>query len=88
LQPEAVQGVLGRLGSTISKAVPKAQEVILYKMPTYTLRGGRWLYFAVWKQLYSIYAATEPAAAAFQDELASYRVDKGTIRFLRPRPSP
>jgi uncharacterized protein YdhG (YjbR/CyaY superfamily) len=87
-QPKTVQGVLERVRSTIRKAVPGAQEVISYKMPTYTLHGGRVLYFAVWKQHYSIYAATEPVVAAFQDELASYRVDKGTIRFLLSEPVP
>jgi uncharacterized protein YdhG (YjbR/CyaY superfamily) len=87
-QPEAVRGVLGRVRSTICKAVPGAREVISYKMPTYTLCGDRLLYFAVWKQHYSIYAATESVVAAFQDELASYRVDKGTIRFPLSEPVP
>ena len=32
-QPEAVRGVLGRLRSTIRKAVPEARELISYKMP-------------------------------------------------------
>ena len=58
-QPEAVRGILERVRSTIRKAVPGAQEVISYKMPTYTLNGERLLYFAVWKQHYSIYAATQ-----------------------------
>jgi uncharacterized protein YdhG (YjbR/CyaY superfamily) len=87
-QPVAVHGILGRLRSTIRKAVPEAQEIISYKMPTYTLHGGRLLHFAVWKQHYSIYAATEPVVAAFRDELASYRVDKGAIRFLLSEPVP
>jgi uncharacterized protein YdhG (YjbR/CyaY superfamily) len=46
------------------------------------------LYFAVWKQHYSIYAATEQVVAAFQDELASYEVYKGTIRFRLSEPVP
>src|ERR1035438_7921848 len=75
-QPEAVQGILGRVRGAIRKAAPGAQEVISYKMPTYTLHGCRSLYFAVWKQHYSIYAATEQVVAAFQSELASYEVDK------------
>jgi uncharacterized protein YdhG (YjbR/CyaY superfamily) len=87
-QPAAVQGILGRVRSTIRKAVPVAREVILYKMPTYTLHGGRLLHFAVWKQHYSIYAATERVVAAFQDELAPYKVDKGTIRFPLSEPVP
>ena len=80
-QPEAVQGILAQVRSAIRKAVPEAQEIISYQMPTYTLHGGRLLYFAVWKVHYSIYAATEQVIAAFQGELASYEVDKGTIRF-------
>lgn len=40
------------------------------------------------KQHYSIYAATELAAAAFKDELAWYELDKGTIRFLLSEPVP
>ena len=87
-QPEAVRGILGRVRNAIRKAVPRAQEVISYKMPTYTLYGRRLLYFAVWKQHYSIYAATEQVVAAFQKELVSYEVDKGTIRFPLSEPVP
>jgi uncharacterized protein YdhG (YjbR/CyaY superfamily) len=87
-QPADVQAILGRVRSAIRKAVPDAQEVISYKMPTYTLDGGRLLYFAVWKQHYSLYAATGQVVAAFQDELASYKVDKGTIRFPLSEPVP
>ena len=87
-QPEAVQAVLGRVRSAIRTAVPAAQEVISYNMPTYTLYGGRLLNFAVWKQHYSIYAATAQVLAAFQGELASYAVDKGTIRLPLSQPVP
>ncbi len=57
-------------------------------MPNYTLYGSRLLYFAVWKQHYSIYAATQQVVAAFRDELASYDVHKGTIRFPLSEPVP
>ena len=58
-QPGAVQGILGRVRRAIRKAAPEAQEVISYRMPTYMLHGSRLLYFAAWRQHYSIYAATE-----------------------------
>lgn len=87
-QPEAVRGILERVRSTIRKAVPGAEEVISYKMPTYKLHGGAVLYFAVWKQHYSLYAATESVVAAFKDELASYEINKGTIRFPLSQPVP
>jgi uncharacterized protein YdhG (YjbR/CyaY superfamily) len=86
--PESVRRILERVRSTIRKAVPEAREVISYRMPTYTLDGARLLYFAVWKHHYSIYAATEQVVAAFQDELASYEIDKGTIRFPLSAPVP
>ena len=87
-QPVAVQRVLERVRNAIRGAVPDAQEVISYKMPTYTLCGGRLLYFAVWKKHYSIYAATEQVVSAFRGELAAYKVDKGTIRFPLSEPVP
>ncbi len=87
-QPDAVQGILRRVRSVIRKAVPEAQEIISYKMPTYKMYGDRLLYFAAWKQHYSIYAATEQVMAEFKDELASYQVDRGTIRFPLSEPVP
>src|ERR1017187_10544076 len=87
-QAEVVQGILRRVRNTIRKALPGSQEVISYRMPTYTLYGARLLYFAVWKQHYSIYAATEQVVAAFKDELASHKADKGRSRFPLSEPVP
>ena len=66
---------------TILKALPKAEEVISYNMPAYRLNGGIVLYFAGWKQHYSIYPANEHLVTAFKTELAPYKVNRGTIRF-------
>jgi uncharacterized protein YdhG (YjbR/CyaY superfamily) len=87
-QPGPVQEILSRVRGAIRHAVPEAQELISYKMPTYTLHGARLLYFAVWKHHYSLYAATAKVVAAFHDELASYKIDKGTIRFPLSEPVP
>ena len=87
-QPEAVQGVLERVRSTIRKALPGAEEVISYQMPTYKLHGDRVLYFAAWRQHYSLYAATARVVAAFKDDLAPFKIDKGTIRFPLAQPVP
>jgi|SRR5271157_2856038 len=87
-QPEAVRGALQRVRSTIRQAVPEAEEVISYKMPTYKLRGDRVLYFAGWKQHYSLYGATAGVVAAFQDDLAPYEIHKGTIQFPLSEPVP
>ena len=80
-QPEAVQGILKRVRDAIRRAVPGAEEVISYKIPTYKLHGRPVLYFAGWRQHYSLYPATDHVLAAFKDALAPYEVNKGTIRF-------
>ncbi len=87
-QPGAVQGILGLVRSAIRKALPGADEVISYKIPTYKQQGRAVLYFAGWKQHYSLYPASESLVAAFKDELASYTVNKGTIRFPLAEPVP
>lgn len=80
--------MLQRVRSTIRKAVPEAEEVISYKIPTYKLPGGTVLYFAGWKQHYSLYPANGRVVAAFKDELAPYEISKGTIRFPLSQPVP
>jgi uncharacterized protein YdhG (YjbR/CyaY superfamily) len=87
-QPEAVRSILGRVRGAIRKAVPEAEEVISYQIPTYKLQSGPVLYFAGWKRHYSLYPATGRVIAAFKDELASYEIDKGTIRFPLSQPVP
>jgi len=87
-QPEAVQSILGRVRSAIREAVPRAEEVISYNIPTYKLHHTAVLYFAGWQRHYSLYPITGRLVAAFQDELASYKVEKSTIRFPFTQPVP
>jgi uncharacterized protein YdhG (YjbR/CyaY superfamily) len=87
-QPEAAQDALRRVRSTIRKAVPGAEEVISYKIPAYKLHGDPVLYFAGWRQHYSLYPATGHVLAAFKNDLAPYEVNKATIRFPLSGPVP
>jgi len=87
-QPHDVQPTLERVRGTIRKAVPSAEEVISYQIPAYRLHGGAVLYFAGWKQHYSLYPATERLVKAFKSDLAPYKVQKGTIRFPLSEPVP
>jgi len=87
-QPETAQVILQLVRSTLRKALPRAEEVISYKMPAYRLHGEIVLYFAGWKQHYSLYPAGERMVAAFKDQLACYKVSKGTIRFPFSEPVP
>jgi uncharacterized protein YdhG (YjbR/CyaY superfamily) len=80
-QPEETRAVLTKVRNAIRKAIPRAEETISYQLPTYKLNGRAVIYFAGWKQHYSIYPATAPVVAAFKADLAGYEVSKGTIRF-------
>lgn len=87
-QPDHVRSVLNRVRSIIRKALPKAEEVISYQIPAYKLDGERVIFFAGWKQHYSLYPAGDRLVAAFKDELAPYKISKGTIRFPLSEPIP
>ena len=86
--PKDVQRMLQRVRTTIRKALPDAEEVISYQIPTYKLHGGYVVYFAGWKQHYSLYPATKHLVTAFKRDLAPYEVNKGTIRFPLSQPVP
>ena len=88
-QPAGTRAILERVRRAIRKGVPRAEETISYGMPTYKMRGRPVIYFAGWKQHYSLYPANPRLVAAFRKELASYDVnDKGTIRFPLSEPVP
>jgi uncharacterized protein YdhG (YjbR/CyaY superfamily) len=87
-QPAGVQAVLQRVRSCIRKAVPGAEEAISYQIPAYKRDGAAVIYFAGWKQHYSIYPATTRVVEELGDELAPYKMSKGTIRFPLSEPVP
>jgi uncharacterized protein YdhG (YjbR/CyaY superfamily) len=88
-QPKAAQVAMKRVRSAIRKGVPGAEEAISYQIPTYRLHGRYVIYFAGWKEHYSIYPSTRPLVAAFEKALEPYDVnDKGTIRFPLSQPVP
>ncbi len=80
-KPEDMQATLKRVRGTLRKALPGADEVISYQIPTYKLHGVPVLYFAGWKEHFSLYPATDGLVKAFKDDLAPYEISKGTIRF-------
>jgi len=80
-QPEAVRPKLEHVRAAIRKAVPEAVEVIGYRMPGYRLHGKPMLYFAGFKEHYSLFAASGTFFAALEDELRGYELRKGTVRF-------
>lgn len=87
-KPDDVQVLLRRVHGAIRKALPDADEAISYQMPTFKQNGAYVVYFAGWKQHYSLYPASKQLVAAFKNELAPYEISKGTIRFPLSRPVP
>lgn len=81
-QPKASQRVLRQVRSAIRKALPGAEEVISYGIPAYRLHGYVVIYFAGWRDYYSLYPVSARRIAKLKPTSASYEVnDKGTIRF-------
>ncbi len=84
--PPEIQAILAQIRATIRQAVPDAEEVISYQMPTFKLHGNL-VHFAAFKRHIGLYP-TPGAIEQFKDELARYAVAKGTVRFLLDEPIP
>lgn len=88
LQPPAAQVALERVRRAIAKAAPDAEECISYSIPAFRYNGRILLYFAGWKEHYSIYPASDAMVAALEGKLDEYRVSKGTLRFPLGKAAP
>jgi uncharacterized protein YdhG (YjbR/CyaY superfamily) len=86
--PRPVRTILKRVRSIARQAIPDADEVISYQIPTYKVNGRPVLYFAAFKEHYSVYPSSAALVKAFKDELAGYELSKGTIRFPLSEPVP
>lgn len=86
--PEDVRGVLEKVRGAIRKAVPDAEEVISYQMPTFKSHGSIFI-LGGWKEHYSLYPWTQSLLDTFSEQLEAYDVgDKGTLRFPYDKPVP
>ena len=87
-QPEVVRSKLEQVRAAIRRAVPDAVEGIGYRMPGYKLHGKPLLYFAGFKEHYSLFAASGVFFSALEDELKGYELRKGTVHFSFTKPVP
>lgn len=85
--PDDRRAALERLREQIRAAVPDATETISYGLPTFKLDDRWFVAFGVAKNYCSFYAGGAPLEA-LADELADYRLWKGTINFPADRPLP
>ena len=87
-QSPRARAALEQVRAAIRKALPKAREVISYKIPAYKTGDRTVVYFAGWKNHYALYPFGERVVKAFRKELAPYKVAGSTIRFPMSAPVP
>jgi uncharacterized protein YdhG (YjbR/CyaY superfamily) len=85
--PDA-QVVLNRVRAIIRKALPDAEERISYQIPCFRLHDSNVVFFAGWKQHWSLYPVTEPVRKELGEAVAGYEISKGTVRFALDAPVP
>jgi uncharacterized protein YdhG (YjbR/CyaY superfamily) len=83
-QPILTQTRLGELRSAVLAAVPEADQVISYGIPTFKARG-KMVSIGAAKRHCALYGA---ALDAFPEELSAYDTAKGTVRFPLDQPIP
>jgi uncharacterized protein YdhG (YjbR/CyaY superfamily) len=72
----------------IAEALPEAQEVIKYGIPTFAIDGKGVIGFDGFKNHNSIFPYSGSFGGRMRDELAKYEQTKGSIHFDREKPFP
>jgi uncharacterized protein YdhG (YjbR/CyaY superfamily) len=80
-QPLSARSALEQVRRIIRKALPGAEEVISYNIPAYKQDGERVIFFAGFKEHFSLYPVKADIVAAMTNELARYEKRTGTVRF-------
>lgn len=84
--PKNIQIILEEIRQSIHEAAPLAEEAISYQMPAFK-QNGVLVWFAAFKKHIGFFPKMT-AIEAFKQELADYKVSKGTIRFPLDKPIP
>jgi uncharacterized protein YdhG (YjbR/CyaY superfamily) len=85
---DARRSTLERLREAIRAAIPEATEAFSYSMPAVAINGKPFLWFAAWKDHYSLYPIGAAIVEAHADQAAGYETAKGTIRLPAANPLP
>jgi uncharacterized protein YdhG (YjbR/CyaY superfamily) len=86
--PDDRRATLENLRRSIQTAAPRAEETFSYGIPAFRLDGRTLIWFAAWKQHYSIYPMSEAVRHEHRVELEGFETSKGTIRFPADEPLP
>lgn len=85
--PADMKNILEKLRQTIRKAVPKAEELISYQIPTYKYLGPL-IHFAAFKDHCSLVVINKSILKTFEKELQLYKTTGTTIHFTLAKPLP
>jgi uncharacterized protein YdhG (YjbR/CyaY superfamily) len=83
-QRDALQAVR----ESIAQALPEAEEVIKYGIPTFAIGGKGVIGFDGFKKHNSIFPYSGSLTVRMKDELAQYEQTKGSIHFAIDKPFP
>ena len=86
LSPEQ-RSELERVREIVQATVPDSELVMSYGTPTVRYKGKNLIHFAAFKTHMSIFPGAE-AVELLKDQLAGYKVSKGTIQYSLERPLP
>ncbi len=78
---------LERIRLRVRLLVPQATEVMSYGMPGFRYRKKYLIHYAAFKNHLSLFPGAGPIAA-LADELAGFKLAKGTIQFTVDQPVP
>ncbi len=87
--PDDVREVLTEVRRRVRLVLPRADESISYRIPTYKVDGTAIVHFAGWKRHVSLYPTpAQSGDPEFEAEFAPYRGDKGTATYPLSEPIP
>lgn len=79
--PEGQRATLQHLRETIRAAAPEATEAVSYQMPAFRAHGRVLVYYAAFRDHYSLFPASMTVFDAFREDVGPYYNGKGTLRF-------
>jgi uncharacterized protein YdhG (YjbR/CyaY superfamily) len=86
--PDDQRAALEKLRKAIKAAAPKAEEVVSYGLPAFSLNGRRLVCYGATKAHCAFYPMSSETIAAHKKDLAGYDTTTGTIRFQPGKPLP
>jgi uncharacterized protein YdhG (YjbR/CyaY superfamily) len=86
--PKDVKDILEELRHVVNESAPQAEETMSYGMPTFDLNGAHLVFFAAWKNHVGLYPVNSSVVEAFKNELAPFKLAKGTVQFPFDKPIP